>query len=524
MTDALAEPVATALADAGCTVLFGMPGGGNNLDLIDAAERQGIPFVLAHSEFAAAVMAAVYADATARPCGCVVTRGPGAAASANGVAQALLDRQPVLLLSDAVPDEDRARVSHQRLDQRALFAGLTKWTTALGPDPAGTVKQAVRICLAPPRGPVHLDCDTRAAVASPPRDIPDAEDADAALAEGTRRLRESRRPCVLLGLESLGAVTEIRALVQGSDAPVLTTYRARGVVPDSWPNFAGVLTGAPADGDVLSEADLILAVGLDPVELIPNAWPYPAPVVSLTTAHPDATYLGPEVEVVGPLTDTVPRLGRLDRTDWAPGYGRGRVAALAERLMSEGDAFSPQAVVRQVRQRFPAGSIACVDAGAHMLPAMALWSVTEPNEVFISTGLATMGFALPAAIAASLAYPGRRVVCFVGDGGLGMVTAELETLRRLRLPVTVVVFNDSALTLIAVKRPPGTANPGATSYREVDYAGVARAFGVAGHAVDDAAALDARLAESLADDAPTVLDVRIDPAHYPHVLRTVRGA
>lgn len=523
MTDRLAEPVAAALADAGCTVLFGMPGGGNNLDLIDAAERRGIPFVLAHTEFAAAVMAAVHADATSRPCGCVVTRGPGAAASANGVAQALLDRQPVLLLSDAVSSDERERVSHQRLDQRALFAGLAKWTTALGPDPAATVAEAVRISLAPPRGPVHLDCDTQAAPASPPREVPVAEDADAALAEAARRLRESRRPCVLLGLECLGAVAEIRELLQGSEVPVLTTYRARGVVPDSCPNFAGLLTGAPADGDLLSEADLILALGLDPVELIPNAWPYPAPVVSLTAAHPDATYLGTDVEVVGPLTDTVPRLPRPGETNWPTGYGRRRVRALAERLLSEGGPFSPQAVVRRVRRRFPDGSIACVDAGAHMLPAMALWSVTEPNEVFISTGLATMGFALPAAIAASLAHPARRVACLVGDGGLGMVASELETLRRLRLPVTVVVFNDSALTLIAVKRPPGTANPNSTSYEQVDYAGVARGFGVPGHVVDDAATLDARLAESLAGVGPTLLDVRVDPSHYPHVLRTVRG-
>ncbi len=132
---------------------------------------------------------------------------------------------------------------------------------------------------------------------------------------------------------------------------------------------------------------------------------------------------------------------------WAASAGNDHRDAEQARLLAAGpapvDGLSPQAVVQRARAVAPEGTIATVDAGAHMLCAMSLWAAESPDETVISSGLATMGYALPAAIAAALARPGRRVVCFTGDGGLGMCIGELETLRRLGLPVTIVVFNDA---------------------------------------------------------------------------------
>ena len=176
-------------------------------------------------------------------------------------------------------------------------------------------------------------------------------------------------------------------------------------------------------------------------------------------------------------------------------------------------------MVRAVRE--VAGDVTVtVDAGAHMLVAMALWHTDHPGRVLISNGLATMGFALPAAVGAALAGPSSAVICLAGDGGLGMVLAELETLARLDLDVTVVVFNDSTLTLIELKQPPG-ADPGAVAYCGTDFAAVARAMGVP--------AATATTAEQLHDQltglrrGPFLVDARIDRRPYRHVLRAIRG-
>ena len=140
--------------------------------------------------------------------------------------------------------------------------------------------------------------------------------------------------------------------------------------------------------------------------------------------------------------------------------------------------MAPWDVVRIVREAAPPASVATVDAGAHMLAVMPLWSVDEPGQVLISSGLATMGYAVPAAVGAALARPDQRVFCFVGDGGLGMVLGELETIARLRLAVTVVVFNDASLSLIRVKqRPEGHGDERAVRYSPVDFAAVAAGLG-----------------------------------------------
>jgi acetolactate synthase-1/2/3 large subunit len=522
----LATVIAKALADVGSDVMFGVPGGGNNLEMIGAAEAAGIRFVLAHGETAAAIMAATYGDLTGRPAACIVTRGPGAASAVNGVAQALLDRQPLLLLTDAVGSAERQRISHQRLDQTAMFAAVTKSSRTLGRhDPVGAMDSALATATQAPPGPVHLDFDPSAAdaVVSP---LPaPAASPGSTLDRLLGYVAASHRPVILLGVGARRAVAEVRNLVRGTNIPVLTTYRAKGVVPDSWPNAGGLLTGATIEAPILSAADLVIAIGLDTVELIPNAWPYEAPVVSLSSWPEDSPYFAAQVEVVGELAALVPRLPVAD--EWPAAFAadeRARSTASLAGGPPPHDGLAPQDVVARTRAIAPAGTIATVDAGAHMLAAMPLWDTEEPGEVLISSGLATMGFALPAAIAAAIAYPDRRTVCFVGDGGLGMALAELETVARLGLPITVVVFNDSALSLIAIKqKPEGNGGSGAISYRETDFARIGEGSGLPSVRVDRAEDLDRELARTFAADGPALLDVRVDPTGYPHILNAIRG-
>ncbi len=525
----VADAFASALVAAGTRTVFGLPGGGNNLEVVGALEAHGIQFVLTHGETAATIMAAVYADVANVPSAAIITRGPGAASAVNGTAQALLDRQPVIVLTDTVAQRERPRILHQFVDQRSIYRPVTKGSGVLGAgSPGDTMSEALDLALAHPRGPVHLDFDPtspeRPRLTGEMRRFPEPAVGPSYVHALVSR---ARRPVVLLGVGARDAQAEVRDLLGGVDAPVLTTYRAKGVIPEAWSNFAGLLTGATVEAEALESADVIVAIGLDSVELIPAAWPYPAPLVALS-AWPDVSgYLPIEHQLVGDLAKLVEGLNGHIGGDWAPRSGSQFLRRGLERLLREPKSVtgvSPQAVVRRFRAHASADTIATVDAGAHMLAVLPLWETHDRDQIITSSGLATMGFALPAAIGAAVAAPGHRIVCFVGDGGLGMTLAELETLVRLHLPVTVVVFNDSRLSLIAAKQTsPRHGGETAVAYHEIDFSRVAAGFGVPAHVASNSEQLDSAVVASLAESRPCLLDVRVDPDCYPLVLDAIRG-
>jgi acetolactate synthase I/II/III large subunit len=254
----------------------------------------------------------------------------------------------------------------------------------------------------------------------------------------------------------------------------------------------------------------VIGVGLDDVEPIPAAWSTAAPTVLLDAAP--SPYFDGAVAVPGPPVAALRALLAQCAPTWPPDAGRRHLAAVRARLAyGPAGGLHPVDLVRAVHAA-AGDALLTVDAGAHMLAALPFWPVTRPRGLLISNGLATMGYALPAAIGAALT--GARVVCLTGDGGLGMVLAELETVARLALPVTVVVFNDAALSLIAIKQ-------GAVRYTPVDLAGAAAALGVPSAAVDNAA--DAGKVLRAAGHGPFLLDARVDPAGYRHLMAVSRG-
>jgi acetolactate synthase I/II/III large subunit len=533
----MARHLVSALRQAGTDVMFGVPGGGSNLDVIGAAEAAGCRFVLTHGETAAAIMAGTTAELTGRPGACVVTRGPGVASAVNGVAQAHLDRQPMVLVADCVITTERDRVSHQRIDHTALLAPVTKASTRFGPHDRTMPADAVALARSGRPGVVHLDLDPTA----PPQPLMAQSstepwgDVDAVRAI----LRSSRRPVVIVGVGAVAMPLARRAAVQDaltrwlekSNAPVLTSYKARGAVSDFGPHAAGVVSGATIESALLREADLIVGVGVDPIELIPSPWPYAAPIVLLGAwSIDDSTFFGDRVaaEVVGDLEITLGTLNGELHSTWPEGEAKARREAMRQQLLdarsTSGPGLAPHDVVTTARARAPRGTIATVDAGAHMLVAVPLWDVEHAGELLVSSGLATMGFALPAAIAAAIVRPERTVVCFTGDGGLGMVLAELETLARLHLKVIVVVFNDSLLSLIAVKqRAEGQGGGEAVRYRATDFATMARAHGIPAERVSEIDDYRRALEEAFAREGPTVIDVVVDPSCYGMVLDAIRG-
>jgi acetolactate synthase-1/2/3 large subunit len=538
-----AAAIATALADAGTTVMFGLPGGGPNLDVVGAAALAGLRFVLAHTETAAVIMAATYADLTGRPGAAVVTRGPGLASAVNGIAHAALDRLPVVVIADTVRLADAGRISHQRLDQPALGAVVAKAVVTIGRDRAGeAAAAAVRLALMPPAGPVLALMDDSALSdpgISDPAGVPGPgapgrapDDSPRAVAVLAQALRRSRRPVILLGTEAVAHTSAIRSALAGRGIPALHTYRARGIVPDSAAEAAGLVTGGTMEWPLLAAADLIVALGVDEAEMIPAAWDYAAPVLLVPGYPPNGpgpAYFPGATALDITLPAAIAVLANRDgEHDWPPGAGQLARTQSALRLSEAAAArpgfLSPVQVVSVVRSQVPRETVVTVDAGAHMLAVMPLWEVTEPRRLLISSGLATMGFALPAAIAAALRAPARLVVAFTGDGGLGMTLAEIETAARLRLRVAVVVFNDGTLSLIKIKqRPAGQGGAEAVDFGPVSYARAAQALGAAAVAVSTEQDLAAALSAASGRDGPTVIDVQVDPAGYPAIMDLSRG-
>jgi acetolactate synthase-1/2/3 large subunit len=512
--------------------MFGVPGGGSSLDLIQAGADQDVDFVLARTETAAAIMAAVTAELTGAP-GVVLTGlGPGAAAVTNGLAHARLDRAPLAVVADAYPPALGAFVTHQRIDHAALFAPLVKGTFApTRATPLGDLQALLDLALRPPRGPVHIDLSSAAAVATMAQGPPAHQETPATaigpwqVERARALLGDAERPVLLVGLEARGAADAARRLAAELAGPVLTTWKAKGVVADDDPLFVGLITGGQAEAACLEGADLIVQFGFDPVELIPQPWRYSAPVLDVAEAVRDAHYVRPAASLIGPLAQGAAALSgaarRSSRTEAA--IRAHREAINAAYSMPPSPALGPRNVVEAAIEAAPAGCRAAIDAGAHMFPAIARWPAREPNAALISNGLATMGFALPAAIASALAVPERRVIAFVGDGGLAMCLGELATAAEQRCPIVITVFNDAALSLIDLKQQARGLPSRGCRTMPIDFAAAARGFGLEAERVERAAELRPAFARAFASSGPYLLDVQVDPSGYGALLAALRG-
>jgi acetolactate synthase-1/2/3 large subunit len=342
-------------------------------------------------------------------------------------------------------------------------------------------------------------------------------------------LLNARRPVLIAGLEAANETdaAALRTLAEALRAPVLVTYKAKGVMPDDHPLYGGIFTGGSLEAPLVGGADLIICVGLDPVELILQPWRYRAPVVDIALRPFPVRYVAPTATMHGPLAPSLHDLMRAVKPlDWTEAeIAAHREAALAALAWSGGGLAPPD--VARIAQAEAAGSgrmpRVTVDAGAHMFSATAFWRCAEPRDLLISNGLASMGFALPAGIAAALHDPARGAVCFIGDGGLMMVAGELATAAECRARLVTVVFNDGALSLIDIKQQQRALEPAGVRWERPDFSRVAEGFGVRGFVARDANTYRAALRDAFAHDGPSLIDVHVDPSGYPAQLRAMRG-
>ena len=537
--------VATALVRAfkanGTRRMFGVPGGGSSLDLIEAARLEGIDFVLARHECAAMFMAAATAELDGTLGVALTTKGPGTANAANGAAHASLDRCAAALVTDGFSPQVQSYVTHQWFDQRALLGPLVKAHSLLAQgDIAGQIERVLAAARTPRRGPVHIELTgpaarARIAARRQRKATPTiAAAGKTAIARARAMIAGAKRPVVVAGLEArdAGVADSVRKLVAALDCPALVTYKAKGVIADAAPHYAGIFTGGLAEQATVKQADLIVLIGVDPVELILQPWPYATPVLDIGyTTHP-VHYLKPKLGVYGDLARSVAAVRTSRPAKTRSGWTRGEIGRLRAEMRAslayrgKGRGLTPQQLVEEAAQsarKLPRWPRATVDAGAHMFSATAFWPCANANDLLISNGLATMGFALPAAIASALHEPRRHTIAFTGDGGLLMCLGELATAVQSRARIVVVVFNDGSLSLIDIKQQQRKLPVIGMRWDRPDFAAAMRGLGGRGYRAHSLAGYRRALAQAFAGKGPALIDVIVDPSGYGAQLAAMRG-
>ncbi len=326
MNDGLAKALAEGVRDHGADVVFGFPGGGPNLEVVGAVGDAGLRFVLTHGETTACMMAATYGLLTGRPGMAIATRGPGAACAVNGAAQATLDRFPLLVVTDCVPEAQRDRFAHQRFDQQQMFAPVTKWSGSLATSARSSeaVRAALQLAGSRPAGAVHLDYDPTGSEMVAPLPAAPGHSSDDVVMRAADQVRGASKPVVIVGLEANASAVAVLAAIERLGCPVLATYQAIGVVPEGHPQLAGLFTSGLIETSLLFEADLIVAIGFDQVEPMPTAWRYDVPVVAISEVAACATLAPITIEVLGPLATTLDRVMTTKCAGWSQGAGAAR--------------------------------------------------------------------------------------------------------------------------------------------------------------------------------------------------------
>lgn len=551
----VADVFAKGLQDFGIDRVFGIPGG-ENVEVVDALRRAGIRFVLVRHETSAVFMADATARLTGRPAACLTTLGPGAANAVAGVAHAYLDRASVLLITAQMPADLIPVQPHQYVDLSALFAPITKASFRLEPEGAAeTVRHALELTGKGRPGPVHLQVANESAgkdalasndkaaplVGAQPSPLrpansrgicdyedlrhvaPAAADREEALKAAFELIARSRRPAIVagLGLEPERPYEALRRLAETAGAPVISTPKAKGSLPDDHPLAGGTigLTRTDPAYRILDEADCVLAIGFDAVELV-RPWDQTAPLLWIAPWENRAPILPARAEVVGPIA---PALVKLCHAAWmtVPDWGQSRVRRQREDLAREvlpppaSARVLPQDVLNSLQQKAPRDAIVTTDVGSHKILTSLTWRSYAPNSFLLSNGLSCMGFGLPAAIAASLVNPSRQVICVTGDAGLAMALGELGVLARAGTRVLVVVLNDGALDLIRSQQLKAGRPPYGTEFENPDFVRIAEAYGLTAARVDQERELEREIHAAFERAEPTLLEVMIDPVGYP---------
>jgi acetolactate synthase-1/2/3 large subunit len=529
----VAERWAEVLGEIGVRYVFGIPGG-PWVEYMEALRTRGIDFVLVSNEASAGFMADVCGRITGVPGACYGTFGPGATNLSTGVGGAWLDRSPLLAFTHEMSDSMLGRTTQMGIDHQALFRPITKWTTRLQADHVGeTLRRAASVATGEVPGPVHIGLPSNlgtmpagAETFQPesPRqpDPPDANVLDRLVASFTA----ARKPVLAVGLSAVrsGVQALVLRIAEHHRVPVVLTPMAKGMLREDHPSYAGVLYHALSDhvAETHRQADLVIGVGYDPVELNYEDWMPDVPLVHIDTrpADLDGSRYELECDVVGDLRPALERLARLParENDWDLGALAERRRRMFDGLRPREGVFGPTAAVTLLREVLPEDGILTCDVGAHLHVIGQLWRTPRPGSLLMTNGWSSMGFGIPSAIAASLCLPGRPVACMVGDGGFLMMVGEMATARRLGVSVVFVLLTDHELALIRVKQERKSYAVYGTPLHGAGYDSAHTFFGVPVLEAHDAASYRMALREAFAAGGPVIVEAFVDPKEYDELV------
>ncbi len=533
-----AHRLVECLVHEGVEVIFGIPGE-ENLRLMDALLDSPIRFVTTRHEQGAAFMADVYGRLTGRAGVCLSTLGPGATNLVTGVADANMDRAPVVAIAGQAATTRMHKESHQVLDLVSLFKPITKYSTQiLEPE---TVPEVVRKAFkqAQQEKPGACFIDFPENIAEEQTDCPPLpvrrellpEAPDAHLQQAARLIAAAEKPLILAGngVIRTGAHQALLDLSRTLNIPVVNTFMAKGVVP-FFGNPLALGTAGLQAGDYencgFSQADLVITVGFDMVEYHPHLWNPDHRLklihIDTTAAEVDQSYL-PEVELTGHIARNLVRLAQLGippRQSNLHSHLREALIEEAQRLRhSDAWPLKPQKIIWDLRTALPKEGITVVDVGAHKMWMARMFRAEQPNTCIISNGFASMGIALPGAIAAALVHPDRPVVAVTGDAGFLMNVQELETAVRLNLNLVVLIWNDRSYGLIEWKQRRQFGRSAYTAFDNPDFVKLAESFGARGWRIDTAGQLAPVLETALGTPGVHVIDCPVDYGENDHLVR-----
>lgn len=529
-----AEVLVRCLENEGVRYVFGIPGE-ENLEVVKALrESEKITFIVTRHEQGAAFMADLVGRLTGKAGVCLSTLGPGATNLVTGVADANSDGAPLIAITGQVSTENMHLTSHQYLDLVAMFAPITKRSKQIiRPD---TVNEIVSIVFKyaesekPGAGYIDLPCDVAAMevedgpgtmmlqhqISYP--EIPD----DKSIDHAANTITAARRPVILCGHSTIRnhASAALRHFARKLKIPVVMTMMAKGALPftDSYMISTIGVPGRDYADAAIEAADLVIAVGYDIVELAPERWNkghiHKIVHIGARSPHINKNYQ-PEVTVIGDIASSLDRISMISKREDEPRWAFDLRDAMFEEEKAEAaeDSFpvKPQRVIADIRAAMDSEKdILISDVGAHKMWIARNYRCYEPLTCIISNGFATMGIAVPGALAAKLLYPDRKVIAVTGDGGFLMNNQELETAVRTGTNFVTLIFHDDHYGLIKWKQEKRYGESYDVSFGNPDFVKMAESFGCKGYRVEKADDLLPILRDAFAQKVPSVIDCPVD--------------
>jgi acetolactate synthase-1/2/3 large subunit len=525
----VAENIANQLFDCGVRYVYGIPGG-PSIPYMEAFKAAGIEFILTSDENAAGVMACVSGRLTGIPGICHATFGPGATNLMTATGAALLDRSPVIVFTSEMPDSLLHRTVQMNVDHQKLFEPITKRTFRINMENVSQVlDNSIRICNEEYPGPIHIGLPSDVANLETngtfqqitETEIPGFENEISRIID---LLEKSRRPLIAIGLTSarFGLRKKIIDFLSSNRIPVVLTPMAKGLVPEDHPCYAGVLFHALSDylEDIYEKTDLVIGLGYDPVEYNYESWMPDVPLIHFDTKITDMPPGREIIQFTGEPSEWFHLLTNINSGSLI--FESGILNGIRDEMDSVFNGFlnhfGPVSALKALKEELPYDSIITADVGSHLHLIGQYWKTPSPNKLIMTNGWSTMGFGIPAALAAQLIRPETTVVCITGDGGFLMTAGEIMTARRYNLPVIIVVMSDGELNLIKIKQSWKDLPPYGTHLYSGDLFISESFLGVRVLTVDSVDKMKKAINTALSLDKPVIINAIIDPEDYKWLI------